>query len=195
MRLKDLKYLEIQSDMIFTAIEKAWKKYRHRLELLPASFSGHYHPPGDSQVGGLKIHIQNVCWFIDNYCTELNKTVWAKDVLMASAFFHDIGSCEIAKIEFRLNIVDQKIIKREHIITRDNDEFHYHPLRSAEIAEFYLTKAGVGKRTINVIKRIVESHMSHWCPDLPQPKTDLELAFSLADFMVTRKAFRIEIES
>lgn len=192
MRIKGLKYLEIEDYEIMKAVEKAWENYRKRLKLLPSSFSGHNHPPKDREVGGMKNHIEYLCWYINSYCIEFEKNSKIKDILMASAFFHDISSCDIMKIEPRLKIIDEKTIQRELIITRHNEEFHFHPLKSADLAKSYLIDAGVSTKTIDIIVNIIKSHMGHWCKDLPQPKTDLELAFALADFIVSRREFRLE---
>lgn len=191
MQIEEIKYLIIRDPKLFEAVKKAWIYYRPKLELLPASFTGTHHPPCDQGIGGMKKHIENLCWFSHNYCIQLKKPYWFEDYLMVASFFHDISNCDLVNIEDKLEICEGKI-KRKQIVTRQHGESYYHPLESAKIAEFYLKQEEVHEDIIKEICKAIERHMSHWYKALSQPETELEKTLSLGDYIVSRDDFRLE---
>lgn len=182
--------LYINDIRIDEAIRDTFYHYRWKLEQLPASLSGYYHPDDEKEVGGLLLHMKRMIWFINGYCNEFDINNGTKDCMLAAAFFHDISLCEIVKLKKCAKIVDGKII-REILLERKDEDFDYHPIKSAEISRFYLEKYHVSREKVERICNMVSSHMGKWCPFLPQPNTMEEKIIALADFILTRNDIQI----
>jgi len=187
--------LEINDPRIDEAIRDAFYHYRWKLESLPASLGGYYHPKDEHEVGGFLLHLQRVIWFVNMYCEEFNVNNGTRDCMLAAAFFHDISNCEKIKFHRQVRIIDSKIVQREIILERKEEVLDDHPRKSAEIAKFYLEKEGVPPNMVKRIVGMIERHMSHWYPFMPQPETLEEKIIALADFIMTRKEYEFKKEA
>ena len=59
-------YLEkIKGTKLKQAVLKVYKVYGHKLYFLPLSLIGKHHPKDERGIGGLKNHIEKMCWFLD----------------------------------------------------------------------------------------------------------------------------------
>ena len=59
-------YLEkIKDTKLKQAVLKAYKIYGYKLYFLPSSLTGKHHPKDERGIGGLKNHIEKICWFLD----------------------------------------------------------------------------------------------------------------------------------
>lgn len=179
--------LDINDIRIDEAIRDAFYHFRWKLELLPASMGGYYHPKDETEVGGLLLHMKRVIWFVNKYCEEFEINDGTRDCMLAAAFFHDLSDCEIVKFKRKVRIIDAKVVQRETILDRKDEDFAYHPKKSAELAKFYLEKNNVPESYIKRIMGMVECHMSHWYSNMPKPNTLEEKIIALADFIMTRK--------
>ena len=190
--MRGIRFIEVKNVDIFRAVWKCYEDYKPRLTLLPASLGGNYHPPDEREVGGLIKHIERMCWFILKYAEEFKISDDDFDILMASAFFHDIGSVDITKVDLQVEIVDNKVI-RKHVISRDQNLALKHPLISADIAKQYLDREKVSQKIIDLICNIIKSHMAHWYPNLPLPQTELERIFAFCDYLMSREEMTCQI--
>lgn len=183
--------LTIQDDRIDRAVRDCFFGNRWKLEQLPATLGGYYHPDDEREVGGLLLHMERVIWFVNKYCDEFEINNGTRDCMLAAAFFHDISDTEIVKFQRKARIVNGKM-QREIVLTRKDEDFDAHPTKSAEIAKFYLEKEDVPEAYIKRIIGMISSHMSHWYPQMPKPDTMEEKILALADYIMSDRKIRLE---
>ena len=183
--MRGVKFILVRDPAIFKAVWKCFEDYRKRLEKVPSSFTGNFHPKDEDIPGGLIKHIEKICWLILEYDEKIPLSKMAYDILMASAMYHDLGKIDKLKIQLRLEISEGKL-HRKYIIDHDQVEYEKHPDISAEIAEKYLKAEGVSQDVIDQIKGICKCHMNPF-DNNPPPKTDLERLFSYFDYLSSRR--------
>lgn len=183
---------EIKDEKIKKALKKALARYSYKLRFCPASFSGRHHPKDERGKEGLLRHIEKICWFLTNACEVLSYPQWVKDIFIFSAYFHDLAKVDRAKVVQKILYLDSKRENQIEVSREIGIEGDKHPYESALLARKYLEREGVDQATIGVITNIILKHMSHWYENYPQPESEYERIFALADFIVSRKEFRIE---
>ena len=185
--------LSIQDDRIDQAVRECFFENRWKLEQLPATLGGYWHPDDEREVGGLLKHLERVIWFVNKYCETFSVNNGTRDCMLAAAFFHDISDVEIVKFERKARIIDGKM-QREIILSRNDEDFDIHPQKSAEMARKYLAKEGVPEEQIKKIENAVASHMSKFYPKMPQPTTMEEKIVSLADYIMSDRRILLKPE-
>ena len=185
--------LSIQDDRIDQAVRECFFENRWKLEQLPATLGGYWHPDDEREVGGLLKHLERVIWFVKKYCETFSVNNGTRDCMLAAAFFHDISDVEIVKFERKARIIDGKM-QREIILSRNDEDFDIHPQKSAEMARKYLAKEGVPEEQIKKIENAVASHMSKFYHKMPQPTTMEEKIVSLADYIMSDRRILLKPE-
>lgn len=187
-----MKYLEKIKDLkLKSAILKAYSLYGYKLHFLPSSLTGRHHPPDERGIDGLNKHVEKLCWFLDGVADEFQYPDKIRDILFTAAYFHDLGKVKETKVSHELTY-RKKGIERETRLVREVTGQDRHPIESAKMAREFLALARVDTETIQTICDLIERHMGHWLSYLPQPRTELEKIFALADFIVSREDFKIE---
>jgi len=190
-----MKYLEKIKDLrLKKAVLKAYSMYGYKLYFLPSSLTGRHHPPDERGIGGLKAHIEKMCWFLDGVADEFKYSDEVRDMLFTAAYFHDLGKVKQTTVSQEVSYPEKGQPKREVKVIRNVGGLDLHSIISAKMAREFLEKEGVKEETIQTVCNLVARHMSHWYPKLPLPQTELEKMFALADFIVAREDFRIEKE-
>jgi len=185
-----MKYIDkIENKKLKNAVKKALEDYKPQLIFIPSSMTGKHHPYDERGKEGLLKHIEKVAWFVYQASIGLKLTSLERDILLTSAYFHDLGKVKETKVVQKISYPSlERTVEVSREIKKD-----LHPIYSSEIAEEYLKKEGVETSIINQIKKIIISHMSHWYPYLPQPETNLEKLFYLADFITSRDNFNLKL--
>ncbi|KKL64180.1 hypothetical protein LCGC14_2167600 [marine sediment metagenome] len=141
---------------------------------LPASVSGKHHI-GETA----RQHIQTTVHVMKHLCLEFNVPEEDQDLLIASAWLHDIGG-------YPLCVKGKMDLPHWHYydtgFSRLDCFFYLHPVLSAEIINGY----EIDRK--EEIKRLVSVHMSHWYKDCPQPDlTKLyEVLICTADYVASK---------
>jgi response regulator RpfG family c-di-GMP phosphodiesterase len=193
-RPEGMKYIDkIQDRKLKSAVQDAYRKYAYKLHFIPASVSGSYHPEDERGKEGLNIHVEKLCWFLDQVVQQYKLSDETRDILLTAAYFHDLGKVKLTRVK---HVLVYKSKKEERCVRVERDVYGYdnHAEVSAQLAEQYLIKHGVPEEQRNVIASIIRKHMSHWTPHAPQPSTELEKLFALGDFIVSRKEFTLRKE-
>lgn len=187
-----MKYLEkIKDEKMRRALLRAYSLYGYKARFLPSTITGKYHPPDEKGYGGLLRHMDKTAWLIDQIATEYQFSDTVRDMLITAAYFHDLGKVKQTSVTGELIYrKDETIFQTK--VTRNVDSLDNHPLIGAGIAREFLKREGVKGELIIIICDLIAKHMSHWYPWLPQPETELEKLFALADFIVSREEFRIQ---
>lgn len=144
---------------------------------LPASISGKYHI-GETQEEHLNIAF-NV---MQHLCDEFNVQNEERDLLLASTLLHDIG-LYIITAKGKVSIPGWKYYDKTGF-SRHHALMSLHPMISASILENY--KDRIDRETLDMMKRLVSVHMSHWYPDCPQPYNLFEHLICVADYIASR---------
>jgi len=185
-------YETIQDERLKKAVKKVLRDNGYKLHFIPATMTGRHHPIDERGYDGLMKHTEKVAWFLDQVCRQLNYSNEVRDILLTAAYFHDLGKIKQTKIIQEVKYSKGKI-EREVKVIREVKNKDLHSIFSAELARKYLEKEGVEEETIEAITDIIKSHMSHWYPYLPQPQTELEKIFAIADFIVSRDEFQLKV--
>jgi putative nucleotidyltransferase with HDIG domain len=189
--MRGVKIIEISDINMFRAAWKCFEDYRSKLEKLPSSLSGNFHPKDEDVPGGLIKHTEKICWLIKMYKEKNGLSNLSYDILMTCALFHDIGKADKVNIKLRLELQNGKL-SRKYLIDIDKKDYEEHPQNSADIAEKYLKAEGVQQSIIDQIKGIIVCHMNPF-DNSPQPKTDLERLFSFFDYLSSRRELELNI--
>jgi len=170
---------------------KAMRDYSYPLSFIPSSFTGKFHPKDEIGRYGLVKHIERVCWFIDKISLELSLSDNMRDAMITAAYFHDLGKVWQIKI-FRKIVYKNDKVYHETEVVREERKKDNHPILSTKIAREYLERENVEESMIDLVVSLVSTHMSHWYPWCPQPNTEYERLFALADFLASRRDLEIK---
>ncbi len=157
------------------------------LKIYPGSLGGRYHPPDERRSGGLIRHIRRVAHLVHESSPHFGLTQLEHDILVYCALTHDISNVDISKVE------DGEII-------RDQKKYlAWHSNMSSQIASLYLTHEitntlDVLDDIVLTVQGIIQSHMGAWYPNSRQPNSQLEIIFSLVDFIASRSNVIIEVD-
>lgn len=185
-------YLEkIKDEKLKKAVQRAYSIYGYKLYFLPSSLTGRHHPKDEHGIGGLKNHIEKLCWFLEKVAEEYQYSDRERDILYTAAYFHDLGKVKQTTVTHELTYNESGKRKRLTRVSRKIGGPDLHPIISAKMATEFLSEAGVDEGTIGIIYRLIERHMGHWYPNLPKPQTELEKLFALGDYIVAKEEFRI----
>lgn len=188
-----MKYLEkIKDEKLKKAVLRANSVYGYKLYFLPSSLTGRHHPADERGLGGLRNHVEKMCWVLDGVADEFKYSDATRDMLLTAAYFHDIGKVKQTTVTQELTYESKDKISRKTKVERKIGGPDLHPIISARMAREFLAEQGVEEETISTICDLIARHMSHWYPGLPRPQTELEKMFALADFLVAREDFKIE---
>lgn len=190
-----MEYLEqIKDEKLRKAVLLMLKDWGYKLRFIPGSMTGRHHAKDELEMDGLKRHIEKMCWFLTKVCEAQKLPDSERDIYLTSAYFHDISKVIDTKVYEKVIYLGKKVLRRVEVsreVTQDS-----HPFESTRIAIEYLDKAGVDIVTRGIITNIIVCHMSHWYhPRYPLPKTEREKTFALADYIVSRPEFSIQLES
>lgn len=191
---KEIEY--IQNDTLKDIVRDTLNAAPQCIQIIPASFSGRYHPKADLGDGGLVCHVRTV--------TALAYS------LMDSDCFKDICFGTDAKVDYEDLVIYQDAAIAACILhdcmKSDDSPKHStvfdHPLKAAnlfkEIARKYITDENMEymKKVVPLIHGAISSHMGKWntAPyakgiTLPKPETGLEVYVHLCDYVASRKFF------
>lgn len=184
-------YELIKDEKLRRAVKSAHDRYGYKLSFLPASLTGRFHPEDERGREGLNKHIEKLVWFLDEACKGLDMDDVTRDVLLAAAFFHDLGKVIETRV-YQQVIYQGENTVRQTLVSREVKDGDFHPITSSKLARRFLIEEGVEQETIDIICSIIECHMGHWYPYLPRATTELEKLFALADYIVSREEFNIK---
>lgn len=184
-------YELIKDEKLRRAVKSAYDRYGYKLSFLPSSITGRFHPKDEHGREGLYRHIEKLVWFIEETCKALNMDEHTRDVLLTVAFFHDLGKVTETKV-FHQVTYEGTGVKRSTLVSREVRNGDFHPIVSSKLARNFLIAEGVPVEEVDLICSIIERHMGHWYPYLPQPQTELEKLFALADYIVSRAEFSLQ---
>ena len=140
----------------------------------PASVSGKYHF-GET----LLEHTERCVSIMYNICDSLNIQESDREMLVASAYLHDIGKVLITR-KGHEDLSCWKYFSKTGY-SRIDAFMHLHPILSAVMLDdFELDRK-------EEIKRLVSVHMGHWYKECPQPETLYEKLIVLADYLAYQK--------
>ena len=143
------------------------------IKKLPASISGKFH------IGETALeHAENVVIIMKHLCDEFKIYKEDRDMLIASAYLHDIGQWVITK-KGKVSGSGWKYFK-ETGYSRINSLSRIHPIISASVIEDYHIPRKED------IKRLVSIHMSSWYSMTPRPKNRYEDLLCIADYLAGR---------
>lgn len=146
---------------------------------MPAMISGRFH------IGETALkHAENVVIIMKHLCDEFKIKKEDRDMLIATAYLHDIGQCVITK-KGKVNDVGWKYYK-ETGYSRIHSLARIHPIISASIIEDY----HIPRK--EEIKRLVLVHMSYWYRMTPKPKNRYEDLICIADYLASRDTKKYE---
>jgi response regulator RpfG family c-di-GMP phosphodiesterase len=188
-----MKYWEsIQDPQLRNAVRRALAENRWKLFYMPSSLTALHHPKDEHGVNGLSNHIEKVALICNHFAEGMGYTVEERDILMASAYFHDLGKVKQFRVWQEVEYENYKAKKRSTHVSRDVTNKDIHPLLSSELAQRYMLREGVPSRIVDTISAIILCHMNHWYPYYPRPKTDLEKMFSMADYLAAREELKLQ---
>jgi hypothetical protein len=168
------------------------KDWNYKLKFIPGSMTGVHHAKDEREKGGLRRHIEKVCWFVTKSSEAFKLSDEDKDILLVCAYFHDISKVRDTRVLEKMIYLGKKILRKVEV-AREVKEADVHPFESANMAREYLTKAEIENCTIGIIVNIIVCHMNHWYhPRYPLPKTEKEKMFALADYVVSREEFNLK---
>jgi len=158
--------------------DKALKILEENFEDLleqPASLSGKYH-----RSETMREHLTRCANIMEHLCDAFDIKDSDRDMLVASAWLHDIGKLILA-VKGEVN----KKLWRNHPTgwSRMDWMMKLHP----QIGYILLEEFRIGRRT--EIQRLISVHMGHWYknPFVPKPKGLYEHLIILADYLASRK--------
>ena len=181
-------WTKIEDERMRNAVRNVLRDYRFKLFYIPSSLTGKHHPLDERGTEGLLKHSEKLAWFLYQASIQLQLSIYVRDMLLTAAYFHDLGKLKQTKV---IQVLSYPKLERRTEVIREVKRKDLHPILSAKLAREYLEKEGVDPSTIGIITNLIASHMSHWTPYLPQPKTELEKLFALGDFIVSRDEFRL----
>jgi len=179
----------IKDEKLRNAVLAAYSKYGYKLHFLPSSITGKHHPKDERAREGLLKHTKRLCHLLELICDGLEYPQEIRDILLTAAFFHDLGKVLETKVVHE--VIFGRKTERRVTVSREVKDLDWHPLKSAELAKEFLEKEQVDEKTINLVCVLIKKHMGHWYQHLPQPQTELEKIFALADFLVSRPDIEI----
>ncbi len=159
--------------MIIEQAQKILENYPEIKEE-PSSISGKYHN-GETAYE----HLQQVVRVMGHLCDEFAIQAEERDLLLASAWLHDLGLYVIT-VKGEVTIKGWKYYPQTGW-SRCVDMMQIHPILSATT----LDKYEIDRK--QEIQSIVSSHMSHWYPNCPAPKSFKQQLLCIADYLATRK--------
>ena len=129
-------------------------------------------------------HAENTVIIMKHLCDEFKINEQDRDMLIASAYLHDIGLAVIT----RKGKVDESGWKyyKETDYSRLQSLSRIHPYISASIIE----DCHIGRK--QDIKRLISVHMSHWYQMTPRPKGRYEDLLCIADYLASRDVRKYE---
>lgn len=140
---------------------------------MPASISGHFH------IGETAIqHAENTVIIMKHLCDEFKIKKDDREMLIASAWLHDIGLCVITK-KGKVTDPGWKYFQ-ETGYSRIISLARIHPIISASIIEDYRIPRK------QEIKRLVSIHMNKWYSMTPRPENRYEDLLCIADYLASR---------
>lgn len=143
------------------------------LEEMPASISGKFHI-GETAMQ----HYENTAIIMRHLCDEFKINKQDRDMLIASAYLHDVGLALITK---KGEVKDPGwIYYPETGFSRLQMYSRVHPYLSACVIEEYY----IGRK--EELKRLVSVHMSQWYQMTPRPKGRYEDLLCIADYLASR---------
>ena len=188
-----MKYWEtIQDPKLRYAVRRALGENRWKLFYMPSSLTGAHHPNNEHGVNGLNNHIEKVAKICSYYSDGMGYSVEQRDILITSAYFHDLGKIKQFRAWQEIEYEKYKVKRRTTHVSRSIESKDIHPLISSELAQRYLLREGVPQKTVDIISAIILCHMNHWYPYYPRPSTDLEKMFSMADYIAAREDLKFQ---
>ena len=146
---------------------------------MPASVSGNFHI-GETAMQ----HAENTAIIMKHLCDEFKINKQDRDMLIASAYLHDVGLALITKKgkidEPGWKYYEQTGYSRLQMFSR------IHPYLSACVIE----EDYIGRK--EDLKRLVSVHMSHWYQMTPRPKGRYEDLICIADYLASREVKKYE---
>ncbi len=150
---------------------------------VPASSTGKYHPSFSQNEGGLLRHTK-VATIIGKEILSLEYTnnlytENEKDLLLLAIMLHDT----------------QKLGNPEERYTRFD-----HPLLAAEFIEQNKDKTELKAEEINLLKRVIFSHMGQWNKsnyssiELPKPSDKYEFFVHMCDYLSSKKFLEVKFD-
>ncbi|MHA2013357.1 MAG: HD domain-containing protein [Candidatus Helarchaeota archaeon] len=139
---------------------------------LPASLDGKKHH-GESVYDHLKTTVK----LIKECCNEFNISKEDTDMLSACGWLHDIGNFAIT-VKGKIDITGWKYY--EHSNTSRNIYLWWH---HGVLSTYVIDNFEINRK--EEIKKIVASHMSHWCKDDPQPENLFQYIVCISDYFAS----------
>lgn len=129
----------------------------------PSSSSGRYHPRDEFNPSGMIMHCKRVAYWAYELCRENNFSSDTKDAMILAAMIHDIS--RIKNIYNRHGFISWKMVEEKICDTK------FKPIENILIK----------------VKDFSATHMNHWNPTDPQPKTLEDYTFAMADYCASRE--------
>jgi len=133
-----------------------------------ASISGKHHIGETSRE-----HLELTVNVMKHLCLEFNINKEDTDMLVATAYLHDLGLYTIT-VKGKVSNWDYYEVTG---YSRNKPLMKLHPVIGAEMLEQY----EIPRK--KEIQRLISIHMSHWYPSCPQPETFYERLLCIADYV------------
>lgn len=178
---QELEY--IKNDRIKESAKKLINDIPDYFFTVPASSTGKYHPSFSGGEGGLLRHTKAATLIGKEVLSlEYTNDLFTndeKDILLLAIILHDT----------------QKLGKEQEKYTRFD-----HPLLAASFIEENKDKTELTKEEINLLKRVISSHMGQWNTsyysdiELPKPSDKYEFFVHMCDYLSSKKFLDIKFD-
>ena len=164
---------EIKDERIKRFTEGLLCRYTVSIATMPTSLSLKYHTKDPLMV----VHLARAFKLANDLCREFDIRGVERDIILSAILLHDIGKLEWHK---KGNLEGCYKYFPESNWCKLHEEW-MHPLDGGIIVRRTEFKYA------NQIAELIESHMSHWTPQCPQPKTLAQYIICSADYLSSRE--------
>ena len=146
----------------------------------PSSSSGMYHPPDEHNGMGFILHNKRVAWWCVEFVKEHALSSKARDILIVSSLFHDLGRVDYIKRQ-----------KQRHNISKSHGKIGW----AMMVEAIKLSNIDIKGLPIKEIKDAIEKHMTHWDSRWggEMPTTKISFLFATADYCASRSEIKTPI--
>ncbi len=179
-------------DAILEYYEENWDL----LSLRPSSIDGS--GPVDEDIGGgLIVHCDKVAWFCKHAAVARGFNNEDRDLLLMAAYLHDLSLPHLMGYKRHVFNFEGAIV-RGYDIKMKAELDQTHAYQSAQFG-CKVVKDQIPHEQLVKLHGIIMSHMGQRCdlPDdkvTPQPETELEILFAIADYVMSREGVHISAE-
>jgi len=187
---------DIKHDGARRAIRDYYRENWDLLNLRPPTIDGSG-PIEEDVGGGLIVHCDKVAWLCVRLATARGLSDADRDLLLMASYLHDVSLPKLMGYKRHVFNFEGAIV-RGYDIKMKADLDALHALKSAKFG-CAVVKDIIEHEELVKLYHIIERHMGQRCvlPDdkaPPQPETELEILFAIADYLASREGLYINVD-